>query len=211
MKESTSKEKILKIIRSAYQDSATTPYPDSVSQQLCFKKNEELLDVLFARNFSENGGQFVYCEDEEDFISQLREFVDKEGWESIFCIDPNFQTVLMDCDIPFSTDLSDENVSTGITGCELLIASTGSVLVSSNHLSGRKLNIFPEKHVVFAFADQLVSDISDAIDSMNEKYKTDGLPSSISMISGVSTTSDIENIFVTGAHGPKEIVLFYIE
>ncbi|MEA3503838.1 MAG: LUD domain-containing protein [Bacteroidota bacterium] len=212
MKESTSKEKILKRIRNAYEDSSSIPFPNYESKHPCFVKSDDSLDVTFAENYFLTDGRFIYCEGEDDFVTQLRLFVEKEEWEKIFCLDTNMQEVLKDCNIPFSSDLDDDtDITTGIIGCEFLIARTGSILVSSNSLSGRRMNVFPEKHVVFAFADQLVGDIKDAFAAMQKKYKDDALPSMISVISGPSRTADIEKRLVKGVHGPKELILFYIE
>jgi L-lactate dehydrogenase complex protein LldG len=43
-----------------------------------------------------------------------------------------------------------------------------------------------------------------------EKYNSN-LPSMISIASGPSRTADIEKTLVLGAHGPKEVYLFFID
>jgi len=95
----------------------------------------------------------------------------------------------------------------GITGCEFLIARTGSVVVSSASLSGRQMNVFPPVHIVLAHISQLVNLPEDALIAMQEKYGIT-LPSTISTITGPSRTADIEKTLVLGAHGPKEFIVF---
>ena len=82
--------------------------------------------------------------------------------------------------------------------------------MSSALSSGRKLYAWPEVHLVAAYASQLVPEISDAIIGMRERYN--GLiPSMLTMISGPSRTADIEKTLVMGAHGPKELFVFFID
>lgn len=83
-------------------------------------------------------------------------------------------------------------------------------MVSSGLSSGRRLNFFPEKHLVVAYASQLVPETKDALISMREKYNGK-LPSMITQISGASRTADIEKTLVMGMHGPKEIYVFFVD
>ncbi len=76
--------------------------------------------------------------------------------------------------------------------------------------SGRRLMIFPPVHIVIANASQLVTDIKDGLAGIKLKYPSI-LPSSITLITGPSRTADIEKTLVLGAHGPKELYVFYLE
>lgn len=101
-----------------------------------------------------------------------------------------------------------ETCDAGITGCELLVAQTGSILVSSA-TGGRALSILPHVHVVVATIDQIVATLADALHHMRQRH--DGrLPSMLSFITGPSRTGDIERILVLGAHGPKELVVVLV-
>ena len=98
----------------------------------------------------------------------------------------------------------------GLSTCEALISRTGSILLSSANSSGRRLTIYPEKHLVVARASQLVPDIKDGLNLLRGKYEGK-MPSMISLVSGPSRTADIEKTLVLGAHGPKQLVLFLID
>ena len=98
----------------------------------------------------------------------------------------------------------------GITYCEYLIARLGSIMVSSKQTSGRRLNVFPENHIVIARSSQIVADLKDALKNIKEKY-VGNLPSMISVITGPSRTADIEKTLVMGAHGPRELYVFLID
>jgi len=69
------------------------------------------------------------------------------------------------------------------------------------------MNVFPPVHIVLAHVSQLVDYPKDAFTEMQKKY-AEGLPSSISTITGPSRTADIEKTLVLGAHGPKEFLVF---
>jgi len=169
-------------------------FPDSVT---CFKNELELIN-----------GKCIICENETDLYLKLHSFVLQNNFPYIFCRDSYISNQLQVNNIPFSKNETDfENMQAGITGCEFLIARTGSVILSSSSESGRQMNVFPPVHIVLAHVSQLVDYPKDAFTEMQKKY-AEGLPSSISTITGPSRTADIEKTLVLGAHGPKEFLVF---
>lgn len=168
--------------------------PDALT---CFKNELEAIN-----------GQCILCEDESDLYNKLRNFVKQQNFPYLFCRDSYISSQLSKNDIPFSTNEKDfETMQAGITGCEFLIARTGSVLVSSATQSGRQMNVFPPVHIVLAHVTQLVNYPENGLLAIHEKYGN-SLPSTISTITGPSRTADIEKTLVLGAHGPKEFVVF---
>jgi len=102
-----------------------------------------------------------------------------------------------------------ESCDAGLTGCEVLVAQTGSVLVSAPSAGGRALSVLPPHHIVLARRSQVVPDLSVALQRVQEKYR-DKFPSMLSFISGPSRTGDIERILVLGAHGPKKLTILLL-
>ena len=177
-----------------YDDIYKSIFPDPV---ICFKKELELIN-----------GKCIICENETDLYLKLHSFVLQNNFPYIFCRDSYILNQLKVHNIPFSKNEADfENMQAGITGCEFLIARTGSVIVSSASESGRQMNVFPPVHIVLAHVSQLVDYPEDAFSEIQNKY-AQGLPSSISTITGPSRTADIEKTLVLGAHGPKEFLVF---
>jgi L-lactate dehydrogenase complex protein LldG len=103
-----------------------------------------------------------------------------------------------------------QNIKVGITLCEFLVSRLGSIMISSRQLSGRRLNVFPEIHIVVAYTTQLVPDLKDAFAQLKIKYQNI-IPSMVTVITGPSRTADIEKTLVIGAHGPKEIYVLLVE
>jgi len=106
------------------------------------------------------------------------------------------------------TDLAGCDVS--ITGCEYLVARTGSIVMSAAQESGRTTSVYAPIHICIAYNNQLLFDIKDALSFLKEKYK-DNFPSFITFATGPSRTADIEKTLVTGVHGPKEVYCFLVE
>lgn len=207
----TSKEKILKKIRKALIHKSSQEIGDVDKESEIFVTSEEPLEIQFAQNFSALNGKFVFCENETEFIENF-EFIAKDNeWGNIFTLEPAIKELLLKGNIKFS-DKEEDLLKTdiGLTLCECLIARTGSVMITSKQLSGRRLPVYSNFHVVVAYSSQLVSNVKDGLKLIKEKYNNQ-LPSMISTITGPSRTADIEKTLVQGAHGPKEIFVFLID
>jgi L-lactate dehydrogenase complex protein LldG len=94
----------------------------------------------------------------------------------------------------------------GITGCDALVAQTGSVLITSRSAGGRALSVLPPHHLVLARREQLLPDLPAAFELVKKQYAPD-FPSMISLVTGPSRTGDIERILVLGAHGPRKLTV----
>jgi len=208
--EPTPKERMLKSIRRGLIEKKENPYPELDPSPL-YPPNLESLDLIFATEFTKVKGEFIYCEDEMDFIQQFQSLVQERSWKDIRVWDHPLKEILRKNKVDFnSTKENLQNAEVGFTLCEALIARNGSVLVSSGMESGRGLMILPPVHIVIAFQKQLVMDLKIALQNLREKYGLD-FPSSIACITGPSRTADIEKTLVLGAHGPKELFVFLVD
>jgi L-lactate dehydrogenase complex protein LldG len=206
----TSREKLLKKIRKALLEKRDNPYPN-LEDLPHYPPNEELPEVLFAEQFTAISGQFVFCEDEVQFIENLLELAEERKWHKIYCWEPALQQVLTRFDYPyFETDKNFEQADVGFTLCEALIARNGSILLSNEGMAGRRLSIYPPVHIVLAYTSQLVVDLKDGFKLIKNKYGNN-LPSMITNVTGPSRTADIEKTLVLGAHGPKELFVFLLD
>jgi len=206
----SSKELMLKKIRKALLEKRDIPYLN-LEDTPVYKKNEEILEVLFAEELTAVAGNFIFCENGMDFIENMLDLADKFKWRKIYCWEPELQELLSEYEFPFyKTDKDFEMAEVGITLCEALIARNGSIMVSNQHAAGRRLSIFPHHHIVIARTGQLVMDLKDAFELIKAKYGNQ-IPSMISTITGPSRTADIEKTLVLGAHGPKELFVFLVD
>jgi len=209
MEESTSREKVLKKVRHALIYKTDNPYPQVDFESSVYKPMNDTSDVNFAQEFTKAGGVFIYCENEAEVVSTLSALSTECEWNNVYCTEPEFQYMLTQAAVPFESDEESlRDIKVGITGCEFVIARLGSIMVSSKN--SRRLNVYPETHVVIAYVNQLVDDLKDAFEAIHAKY-SGILPSMISVITGPSRTADIEKTLVMGAHGPRELFLILVE
>ncbi|OFY18732.1 MAG: hypothetical protein A2W98_14405 [Bacteroidetes bacterium GWF2_33_38] len=175
-----------------------------------FENQNNSLELTFAEEFNKINGKFIFCIDTKDFNENIKLLFKQSKWTSLYCVDKELQKILTSAEIPFSSSENDfYDMEAGFTGCEYLIARTGSVLVSSAQSSGRRIYSYSPNHIVFAKTSQLAYDAGEAMRLLIQKYDNQ-LPSMISMISGPSRTADIEKTLIMGAHGPKNIFVFLI-
>ncbi|QHT68021.1 hypothetical protein GXP67_15915 [Rhodocytophaga rosea] len=206
-----SKENILKKIRQALETSTKKPVPKPDFSASIYTQTNEDPSVTFAQIFTKNKGEFIFCEDEKEFLTNLELLLDKRNLRKVYVWEKALQVLLSKQNIAYSsTDNNFTSAEVGITLCECLIARTGCIMVSSGQMAGRRLGIYPHIHIVVAYSSQLLPDVKDGLQFLQNKY-TLSLPSMINMIAGPSRTADIEKTLVLGAHGPKEIILFLIE
>src|SRR6201995_3022284 len=100
----TSKEKLLKKIRKALLEKRDNPYPNLEDQPL-YAPLDDVPEVVFAEQFTAVAGQFVFCEDEIQFIENLLTLAEERKWHKIYCWEPALQEVLARYEYPyFETD-----------------------------------------------------------------------------------------------------------
>ena len=211
MNEITTKEKILTGIRNALLSKRENPFDRVNFKDPVFFDLEDEKEVVFASKLLDNNGKFVYCENESNALSILQSLIKEKGWESVFTPDEKLIEMLQGGNI--NVEFNAEkflDITAGITRCEFLIARFGSVMVSSALGVGRRMFVFPEVHIVFAYASQVVVELKEALKGMKEKYPNQ-FPTQITVITGPSRTADIEKTLVMGAHGPKELYVFMID
>jgi L-lactate dehydrogenase complex protein LldG len=206
----TAKEKLLKKIRKALLEKRDNPYPN-LEEMPMYPPDEEILEVTFAEQFTAVSGQFVFCEDEIQFIESLLTLAEERKWTKIYCWEPELQQILTQYEYPFyETDRDFDQAQVGFTLCEALIARNGSIMLSNANMTGRRLSIYPPVHIVLAYTSQLVPDLKDAFKFIKQKYGAQ-IPSMLTTVTGPSRTADIEKTLVLGAHGPKELFVFLLD
>lgn len=210
MNVSPSKENILKKIRKALSHPTPLPFPQSEGSQSVFHPLKQEAEVEFAEQFTRLQGKFIYCINRQELAFQLNSLVRKQDWQKVYCVEDK---LLEAAGVQLSDRITKEDLAgcdVSITGCEYLVARTGSIVMSSANHSGRTASVYAPVHICIAFTNQLVYDIRDALQAAREKYG-ERLPSLITFATGPSRTADIEKTLVVGVHGPKEVYLFLVE
>lgn len=211
MKESTSKEKILKRIREALVEPSPEVLPDIDFETNLYVQSDEPLEIQFAQEFSKIDGKFVFCESAQEMVEAFAQIAAENKWSNIYCYNETIREWFANSPVQVKDKIWDvTEAKVAITKCEFLVARLGGVLMSSKLSSARKLPAIVDTHVVVAYTSQLVPDIKDAFEGIKQKYG-ERPPSLIYLATGPSRTADIEKTLVLGAHGPKEIFVFLID
>jgi L-lactate dehydrogenase complex protein LldG len=211
MQESTTREKILKKIRAALIHHNTQPYPNIDWETDVYARTDEPLEEMFAHTFTKIGGQFIFCENELEFLENIINLAAERSWKKFYCYEDKLQTLMKDAEFPFTSEEKNfEEGIVGITSCESLVARLGSVVVSSKSASGRRLVVVPTTHIVLAYTSQIVYSMKEALTAIQSKYG-ENFPSYIATLTGPSRTADIEKTLVTPAHGPRDIFVFLVD
>ncbi len=214
----TSKEKILKKVRLALNTKSKSLY-----QSIDFESNifalfkEETLAETFVKTFTEAGGQFVFCDNQYDCIDKLLDLIELKKWKYLFSWEEEIQILLNESGIShYASKDQIEKIQVAISGCEALIARTGSVLVSS-YKNSRTMTVIAPEQVFIVKRSQLVPEIKDGLQVLKNKYgrKT---PSLYSFITGPVKTMELPSetpgqmppIIQNGA-GPTALYLFFID
>jgi L-lactate dehydrogenase complex protein LldG len=215
LKTSKSKENILRKIRVALQEeSLPQPFPevDKVSVKSLYEPNPfDTKEEQFAAQFTKIGGHFIFCNTSEELATNLHVLAESRGWTEVLCAYKPIFNFLVNQKLNFIREFNPQNelAEACITDCEIAIARTGSLMLSSKQNYGRMSSIYYPVHIVVLQAHQIVKDIEDGLTVMKQKYNG-MLPSMLNLNTGPSRTADIEKTLVTGVHGPKEVFCFYL-
>jgi L-lactate dehydrogenase complex protein LldG len=202
---SSAKNNILKKIRLALTHSTPIPFPQSEGSTSVVQPLQQDILIEFAEQFTSLQGKFSFCANEQELHQHFAQLSLKHQWTKIFCEEEKWMPLLQ------QRTWTDDIITcdAAITSCELLIARTGSILLSARN-SGRINSVYTPIHICIAYTSQLVYDIKDGLSRLKHQYKND-LPSFVTLATGPSRTADIEKTLVVGVHGPKEVYLFLVD
>ncbi|HTB52604.1 MAG TPA: LUD domain-containing protein [Ferruginibacter sp.] len=200
---STARENILKKIKQALAKPVPLPFPEAEETTVIYEAPKDELDVTFAEAFTQLQGKFAFCFDEKEMRQQLQQLITEKQWTKIYCKEDKWNE-------QFSNTINLASCDASVTGCECLVARTGTIVMSAAEQSGRTVSVYAPIHICIAYTNQLFFDIDDALQFIQKKY-AGNIPSLITFASGPSRTADIEKTLVTGVHGPKEVYLFLID
>src|ERR1035438_3615647 len=100
MRESNSKEKILKKVREALSNPVPLPFPKSEGTSAVFVPPDQELEIIFAEEFTKLLGKFAFCVNAADMKLQLQGLIAQQKWTNICCQEDRLRALLQDETFP---------------------------------------------------------------------------------------------------------------
>tara|TARA_X000000368_G_scaffold419079_1_gene422155 strand:- start:2485 stop:3102 length:618 start_codon:yes stop_codon:yes gene_type:complete len=174
-------------------------------------KKDELVEERFTKNFSDNGGKFLYASNKEECNDFYKKILEENYWneKSILCFDEKIiNDFLNDVDI----DINKTNLNSNlfITSCEFLVAKDGSILVSAHQIKSYKVKDIPRNIIVLAKTSQLSETVSKGLEGIRIKY-SNNLPSNITSIKNFNCEENEKLNFLTYGTSSKNLYLILLE
>ena len=165
--------------------------------------SEDSLDLIFAKNFTDSGGRFIYLDEGNSVKDIFEKIIEENRWEhkNVCSLDSDISKNL---DIRLIRNIDNQNVKALISGCEFLLSNTGRILICNKQIKNNKIEDLPPVVIILAKFDQFVSDLSEGMSKLKNKYKTK-FPSNITTI--VVRNKLNQDNFLTYGNSAKDIYL----
>lgn len=105
-----------------------------------------------------------------------------------------------------------ERSKVGVVYAEYGLTESGGVVLFSSPERGRAVSLLPESSIFVVRKSNILPRVAQLAEKLHKQAQAgERMPSCINIISGPSTTADIELIKVVGVHGPVKAVYLIIE
>ncbi|WP_127845127.1 LUD domain-containing protein [Psychroflexus aestuariivivens] len=165
------------------------------------------VDEAFTNNFRNNGGKFLYCENENELRITFNEILNENHWEEaeVYCHNEKLKEKFEHTRLTFSKN---NNASFFLAGCEFLIANTGAILISSSQIGDKKLADLPYDFIIIAYTSQLLETIGEGLQKIKRKHKN-RIPTNITTLKTFEDKE--ESDFMSYGSTPKNLYLLLVE
>ena len=161
------------------------------------------IDLIFAENFTKSGGRFIFIDEINSTKEVFEKIFDENQWnpENVCSLDTN---VAKNLQIRSIRKIDNENVKALVTECEFLISNTGRILICNKQIKSNKIEDLPSVLIVLAKSNQFVSDVSEGMTMLKNKYKGN-FPTNITTLNVKNKLN--EDNFLTYGNSAKDIYL----
>ena len=155
---------------------------------------EDPIDIRFVKNFTSNGGYFLYNDSKELVFSNLDKICLENSWalEEIVSFDKEISEIL-GVSYLNETFAKLKKFKALLIKCEYLISNSGKILLSDQQIKHLKLIDLPETILISAKISQFAKDVSEAMSNLKNKYKKN-IPINITTLKAISKNEKNEKI-----------------
>ena len=161
------------------------------------------IDLIFAENFTKSGGRFIFIDEINSTKEVFGKIFEENQWdfENVCSLNAN---VAKNLEIKSIRKIDNENVRALVTECEFLISNTGRILICNKQIKSNKIEDLPSVLIVLAKSNQFVSDVSEGMTMLKNKYKGN-FPTNITTLNVKNKLN--EDNFLTYGNSAKDIYL----
>ena len=160
-------------------------------------------DLIFAENFTSSGGRFIYIDEINSTKEIFKKIFEENQWnpENVCSLNAD---VAKNLEIKSIRKIDNKNVRALVTECEFLISNTGRILICNKQIKSNKIEDLPSVLIVLAKSNQFVSDVSEGMTMLKNKYKGN-FPINITTLNVKNKLN--EDNFLTYGNSAKDIYL----
>ena len=166
-------------------------------------QNIDSIDLIFAENFTKSGGRFIFIDEINSTKEVFEKIFEENQWDSENVCSLN-ANVAKNLEIKSIRKIDNENVKAIVTECEFLISNTGRILICNKQIKSNKIEDLPSVLIVLAKSNQFVSDVSEGMTMLKNKYKGN-FPTNITTLNVKNKLN--EDNFLTYGNSAKDIYL----
>lgn len=164
-------------------------------------------------------GEVHHFPTKAETVEFIIQFLQEEGIADM----PESYAVWADCDflkgidknllsvrvpgLKFAFDLeAAEMARIGITQMDWALVNTGTLVQNSTAIEQRLASSLTSIHIALIATDKLLSDLNALLTKIDPREV-----GYIAMITGPSRTADIERVLTIGVHGPKRLIIIFVD
>jgi L-lactate dehydrogenase complex protein LldG len=196
-----------------YEDPFKEPIQEVVNTPVSHEEivEEGDLDITFAEHFTAAGGKFLFCESRQEMVEILQQLKENHHWSNIYYWEDEVKEIVEGYDnLKISIGCTLETSQAAISMCEYIVASDGSIILSSKQASTRGLSVFPNAHIIIADASRLARNLNEGIKKFNKIHGSE-LPFAIYLSDKFAADSKPATTLVLNAHGTQNIFLLFVD
>jgi len=180
---------------------------EKAEQSSYYPEQKLPIDEKFTYNFKNNGGKFIYCENWNEVTEAFDNIMVENDWyeQDVFCVNEQLSQKFDGFNLNFVKNTDSKFF---LSKCESLIATNGSILLSSNQIKEKKLKELPFNVIILATTSQIVDTISEGL-RIIKNQSSSYIPSNITTIQDFETEK--EKDFMSYGSSTKNLYLLLLE
>jgi len=225
---SSSRDKILDAVKKAVKVPSDLPaIPEGINEKIA-KSLESItprdytgLRDQFAKELDLVSGEFVIVKSERELVSHLSGDMKSKNYSSLAVSDDkSIQNIasqieknLPEAEYIFPVDLDPgqkknklAKTSAALVHIDFAVADVASLAVLQDNTNSLYIHYLPDCVYVIIKPEQLVANLFELFAKVPKEQAKNML-----LVTGPSRTADIEKTLVLGAHGPRRLVVYWLE